>query len=113
MASTEELIVLIGGVYDYVKENRIRAVMDPFGWGSISKVVIKPMLGDSKANDVWIHFSSWNNTEKSIQVRQMLDAGEKVNVVWSHRQWVWAISKHQPSVQQHVPHFDLAIDNDG
>ena len=87
----------------------------------MQSVDIKPKKGtDGKVNLVFVHFSSWtpdgdDGFFNASKVRQMLDAGEKVKVVYD-TQWVrdelvdryWMISKHQPrqpSVRQHVRAF--------
>ena len=108
MSSTDAITVFLPHVFANIKESRIRAIMYSLGWGFVQSVDIKPKKGtDGKVNIVFVHFSSWSDGDDASKVRQMLDADEKVKVVYD-KQWFWMISKHQPrqpSVRQHVPAF--------
>jgi|LauGreSBDMM110SN_4_FD.fasta_scaffold151342_1 hypothetical protein len=76
---------------DYVKK-----VFDKFSFGKISKIdmVCKNM---EKYQRVFIHFEKWNETDRAVRARQILESGKDIKVVHDG-EWFWKVSLNRARV---------------
>lgn len=83
--------ICIPSVYATISERRIRACIDGVQIGVVARIDIVPQQ-DPKFNKVFIHFSSLYENEDAIKVKELLDAGESVKVIYDDP-WYWLLSK--------------------
>lgn len=63
----------------------IREIFNSHAFGRIENIDLI-LLGKNKR--AFIHYSSWNNNEKSINVKNILDRGEDFKVMYN-MPWFW------------------------
>ena len=71
------------------KKSSIRQIFDLHNFGTIEKIDLI-LLGKNKRG--FIHYSSWNNNEKSIKVKNILENGNDFKIMYN-MPWFWKCVK--------------------
>ena len=94
--------VCIPRVFKNISEKRIRAILYSLKLGFVERVDMVPKTSE-KGDEFWrvfVHFSEWNDSNQTAaQMRQKLDAGEKIKIVYDEP-WFWLISKSNSDPHQ-------------
>ena len=89
-------------VFKNISEKRIRAIFYSLKLGFVERVDMVAKTSD-KGDEFWrvfVHFSDWNEKNTTaVQMRQKLDAGEKIKIVYDSP-WFWLISKSNSAPHQ-------------
>lgn len=89
-------------VFKNISEKRIRAVFYSLKLGFVERVDMVAKTSE-KGEEFWrvfVHFSDWNEKNTTaVQMRQKLDAGEKIKIVYDSP-WFWLISKSNSAPRQ-------------
>jgi len=73
------------------KKTSIIDIFNFHNFGTIKKVDLI-LLGKNKR--AFIHYSSWNNNEKSLKVKEILENGEDFKIMYD-MPWFWKCVKIQ------------------
>lgn len=86
--------ICVPRVFKNISEKRVRAIMYSLRFGFVERVDMVAKKNDKgeEFQRVFVHFSSWNDTNEATRVKEKLDSGEKVKVVYDNP-WFWMISK--------------------
>tara|TARA_B100001175_G_C19066912_1_gene429388 strand:- start:287 stop:526 length:240 start_codon:yes stop_codon:yes gene_type:complete len=71
------------------KKSSIRQIFNLHNFGTIENIDLI-LLGKNKR--AFIHYSSWNNNEKSIKVKNILENNEDVKIMYN-MPWFWKCVK--------------------
>tara|TARA_Y100000389_G_scaffold76181_1_gene72838 strand:- start:1236 stop:1502 length:267 start_codon:yes stop_codon:yes gene_type:complete len=71
------------------KKSSIKEIFDLHNFGIINNIDLI-LLGKNKR--AFIHYSSWNNDEKSIKVKNILENGEDFKIMYN-MPWFWKCVK--------------------
>jgi hypothetical protein len=92
--------LMIPWVQSWQTDDDVKATLDGLGWGEISKVDMKELSerdGKPRHYKVFIHFSSWSESETAVKVRSHLSnvvgEGEKQPElkVWYNDRNFWKV----------------------
>ena len=87
--------ICIPRVFKNISEKRIRAILYSLKFGFVERVDMVAKT-NKKGDEFWrvfVHFSSWNEQSGPAHyVKQMLDRGEQVPIVYDDP-WYWMLSK--------------------
>jgi hypothetical protein len=106
--------MMIPWAQSWQTEDDVKATIGGLGWGTISKVDMKELSerdGKPRHYKVFIHFSSWSESETAVKVRshleKVVDEGEKqpeLKVWYSERNfWKVRASKWVFKAREEVP----------
>lgn len=93
--------IVIPRVFKNIGEKRIRAIVYKLRFGFLQRVDIVPKRG-KEFNVVFLHFSQWNTDPSSTAVRNKLDAGDQVKIVYEEP-WYWLIKKSEATRPEDRP----------
>lgn len=89
-------------VFKNISEKRVRAIFYSLKLGFVERVDMVAKTSE-KGDEFWrvfVHFSEWNDSNQTaVQMRQKLDAGEKIKIVYDEP-WFWLISKSNSTPRQ-------------
>ena len=71
------------------KKSYIKQIFDSHNFGTIENIDLI-LLGKNKR--AFIHYSSWNNNEKSIKVKNILENGNDFKIMYN-MPWFWKCVK--------------------
>ena len=71
------------------KKSHIKQLFDLHNFGTIENIDLI-LLGKNKR--AFIHYSSWNNNEKSIKVKNILESGNDFKIMYN-MPWFWKCVK--------------------
>lgn len=103
-------------VFPNIDENRIHNIFDELNIGTIERIDIvnKQTEKGQKYNRVFIHFKHWYNNRDANQVRERLQNGKEIKIVYDDP-WFWKISAYRkPSVAEYStkkPHIALECED--
>ena len=83
------LSICIPKLYRNVTKNTVKSILDNHNFGTIKKIDVV-LSGKNKI--AFVHYSSWNNNEKSIKVKNILENGEDFKVMYN-MPWFWKCVK--------------------
>ena len=87
---TNEYSIYIPYVLKKITKTQIHNVFKSLNLGHINDIVITPE--NEKGWSVVIHFQFWNTNTKAKELRNKLDAGEEVKIIYDEPHF-WMISK--------------------
>ena len=93
--------IVIPRVFKNIGEKRIRAIVYKLRFGFLQRVDIVPKRG-KEFNVVFLHFSQWNTDASSTAVRNKLDTGDQVKIVYEEP-WYWLIKKSEATRPEDRP----------
>ena len=94
MNNNKNISLYIPHVFDTISETRILNVFEAFG--IVENIDFVPKVGKDGHNykSVYIHFSKWNNDDKTRLFRKDLSDNQKVNVTYD-KPWFWIVLEYK------------------
>jgi hypothetical protein len=106
--------ICIPRVFNNISEARIRSIMYSLEFGFVERVDMagKTDKNGNEYNVVFVHFSNWNNSQEAMAVREKLEQGNQVKIVYD-TPWYWMISmshsvRKEPEVTRPKAYIDLS-----
>jgi hypothetical protein len=106
--------ICIPRVFKNISEARIRSIMYSLEFGFVERVDMagKTDKNGNEYNVVFVHFSNWNNSQEAMAVREKLEQGNQVKIVYD-TPWYWMISmshsvRKEPEVTRPKAYIDLS-----
>ena len=81
--------ICIPKLYRNVTKNTIKSILDNHNFGTIKKIDV---VQSGKNKIAFVHYSSWNNNEKSIKVKNILENGNDFKIMYN-MPWFWKCVK--------------------
>ena len=73
----------------YVTKKQLYTVFNKHNFGDIHKIDLINIKDSKRA---FVHYKSWNNTEKNTKVKNYLDDGLDIKIIYEFP-WFWKCSK--------------------
>tara|TARA_B100000035_G_scaffold61950_2_gene50086 strand:- start:7053 stop:7316 length:264 start_codon:yes stop_codon:yes gene_type:complete len=80
-----EISICIPKMNRNTKKSQIKQIFNYHNFGTIKNIDLI-LLGKNKR--AFIHYSSWNNNEKSIKVKNILEKGKDFKIMYN-MPWFW------------------------
>ena len=86
--------ICIPRVFKNISERRIRAIFYSLRLGFVERVdmVAKTSQKGDEFWRVFVHFSKWYQNKDAVNMREKLESGDKVKIVYDNP-WYWLINK--------------------
>lgn len=94
MNNNKNISLYIPHVFETISQSRILNVFEAFG--TIANLDFVPKVGNDGRNykSVYIHFSKWNNDDKTRLFRKELSDNQKANVMYD-KPWFWIVLEYK------------------
>jgi hypothetical protein len=98
------MTIYIPRVFKNIHAPRIHAIMDSLELGIVKQVDMVPITDNDgrEYSRVFVHYSSWNDSQEAMAVHDILKRGDKVKIVYD-TPWYWLISMSKPSIEDTHP----------
>ena len=106
--------ICIPRVFKNINEKRIREILYSLNLGFIERVDMVAKTG-TNGGEFWcvfVHFSKWNVSPDADAVREKLENGDKVKIVYDNP-WFWLVSLYKPThrdstdISRHKAYIDF------